>query len=97
MSYVVQGGGETTGSGEEAHCDEADAPIVISNKLIELGQVVEKAIENDPDIREQDKNVIEGALSSLPTGPSMNMQLLKQHLVKIFRNSFSRHFLQNCE
>lgn len=77
--------------------DEIDATIVVSDRIKELSILVEKAIENDPDIKEQDENVINRVL---PTGSSVaniNMQLIRQHLSAILGNVFSTDTIQNCK
>ena len=99
MSYAVLGEDEEDAAGPEeaARSEDVDASVVVSDKLKELSSLIEVAIEMDPDIREQDYNVIERALQRSATASSMNLQLLKQHLMNVLRKVFSSESVQSCE
>ena len=88
LSYTVRGG--------EEERDEVDAAMVVSDKLNELSMLIEKAIENDPDISEQDANVIRRALPDGSDESAMNLQLIQQHLMHILQNFFSSEVIQDC-
>ena len=104
MSYGVLGGDEEDAAGpeeaarsEDVDASDVDASVVVSDKLRELSSLIDVAIEMDPDIREQDYSVIERALQRSATTSSMNLQLLKQHLMNVLRKVFSSESVQSCE
>ena len=93
LSYTVTG--VDRDDDEEENIDSAQ---VISSKLKLLSDLVEKVIENDKKIEEQDNEVI---MSTFPIGDevdsSFNYEPIKEHIMKILQNFFSYEEIKNCK
>ena len=92
LSHIVLGRNDAAGQAEDV-----DAAMVISNRLREYCNLMDTTMRMDPVISQQDNNIIERAIPVGATASSMNLQLLKQHLVKVLRSVFSIEFVQSCE